>query len=80
MSGLLAQLQRDLGAIEISPPSLRGVLTRVTGMILTARGIRAPLGAYCEVMAEGAPPPKTVSFVMTSCQFAALPGLFHTPQ
>ncbi|MEY4357276.1 MAG: Flagellum-specific synthase [Pseudomonadota bacterium] len=52
MSALLAQLQRDLGSVQISPPSLHGVLTRVTGMILTARGIRVPLGAYCEVMAE----------------------------
>ncbi len=49
---LLGVLQRRLSGIEVSPPTVRGVLTRVTGMMLSARGVRAPLGAYCEVMAE----------------------------
>ena len=49
---LLETLQHRLSSAEISAPSVRGVLTRVTGMILSARGVRAPLGAYCEVMAE----------------------------
>lgn len=48
----LVALEQQLSALEIAPPSARGVLTRVTGMILSARGVRAPLGAYCEVMAE----------------------------
>jgi len=53
MTGAVLQgLQQRLSAIEISAASVRGVLTRVTGMILSARGVRAPLGAYCEVMAE----------------------------
>jgi len=49
---LLGALQQRLSGIEVSPPTVRGVLTRVTGMMLSARGVRAPLGAYCEVMAE----------------------------
>ena len=31
-------------------------MTRVTGMILTARGVRAPLGASCEVIGEDGEP------------------------
>lgn len=49
---LLGSLQQRLSSVEVSPPTVRGVLTRVTGMMLSARGVRAPLGAYCEVMAE----------------------------
>ncbi|MCX7051941.1 MAG: flagellum-specific ATP synthase FliI, partial [Proteobacteria bacterium] len=37
---------------SVPAPSICGVLTRVTGMMLSARGVRAPLGAYCEVVAE----------------------------
>ncbi len=49
---LLGSLQQRLSSVEVSPPTVRGVLTRVTGMMLSARGVRAPLGAYCEVIAE----------------------------
>jgi flagellum-specific ATP synthase len=51
-SAVLDDLTARLSGIEVSPPSLQGSLTRVTGMLLTARGIRAPLGAYCEVISE----------------------------
>lgn len=44
--------QHRLEKIELSPPGVCGVLTRVTGMLIAARGVRAPLGAYCEIMAE----------------------------
>jgi flagellum-specific ATP synthase len=49
---LLGSLQQRLLSVEVSPPTVQGVLTRVTGMMLSARGVRAPLGAYCEVIAE----------------------------
>jgi len=52
VSGALDDLASRLESVEISPPALQGSLSRVTGMILTARGIRAPLGAYCEVLTE----------------------------
>jgi flagellum-specific ATP synthase len=52
VSRALEDLATRLETIEISPPALQGSLSRVTGMILTARGIRAPLGAYCEVLTE----------------------------
>jgi len=48
----LLQLGERLAQIRITDPAKRGVLTRVTGMILTARGVRAPLGASCEVIGE----------------------------
>lgn len=51
-SGIIDTLQRRIQDLELSPPTVCGVLTRVTGMLLAARGVRAPLGAYCEVMAE----------------------------
>ncbi|MFN5010952.1 MAG: FliI/YscN family ATPase [Gammaproteobacteria bacterium] len=51
-SGLLEALGQRLSTVELPPPGVCGVLTRVTGMLLGARGVRAPLGAYCEVMAE----------------------------
>ncbi|MEY2722022.1 MAG: Flagellum-specific synthase [Pseudomonadota bacterium] len=49
---LLETLGERLSAMTLPPPGVCGVLTRVTGMLLGARGVRAPLGAYCEVMAE----------------------------
>lgn len=52
----LDALEDRLSHVAISPPRPRGVLSRVTGMLLSARGIRAPLGAYCEVMAEDGEP------------------------
>ena len=51
-AALVENLGERLSAIELPPPGVCGVLTRVTGMLLGARGVRAPLGAYCEVMAE----------------------------
>ena len=51
-AGLLEALGQRLSTVELPPPGVCGVLTRVTGMLLGARGVRAPLGAYCEVMAE----------------------------
>ncbi len=52
----LDALDERLSRLAISAPRPRGVLSRVTGMLLSARGIRAPLGAYCEVMAEEGEP------------------------
>jgi len=49
---LLENLGERLSTLSLPPPGVCGVLTRVTGMLLGARGVRAPLGAYCEVMAE----------------------------
>ena len=49
---LLESLGDRLSAVSVPAPSICGVLTRVTGMMLSARGVRAPLGAYCEVVAE----------------------------
>ena len=49
---MLEELGRRLSAIDLPSPGVCGVLTRVTGMLLGARGVRAPLGSYCEVMAE----------------------------
>ncbi|MFM8988889.1 MAG: FliI/YscN family ATPase [Alphaproteobacteria bacterium] len=51
-AALLDDLGQRLSAIALPPPGVCGVLTRVTGMLLGARGVRAPLGSYCEVMAE----------------------------
>jgi len=52
----LNALDDRISKLAISAPRPRGVLSRVTGMLLSARGIRAPLGAYCEVMAEEGEP------------------------
>lgn len=52
----LNALEDRLSKVAISAPRPRGVLSRVTGMLLSARGIRAPLGAYCEVMSEDGEP------------------------
>lgn len=51
-AALLDDLGRRISAVNLPPPGVCGVLTRVTGMLLGARGVRAPLGSYCEVMAE----------------------------
>jgi flagellum-specific ATP synthase len=51
-AALLESLGDRLSVVTVPPPSICGVLTRVTGMVLGARGVRAPLGAYCEVVAE----------------------------
>ena len=51
-AGILESLCDRLSAVAVPPPSICGVLTRVTGMMLSARGVRAPLGAYCEVIAD----------------------------
>ncbi len=52
----LLQLGEQLAQIRVAEPAKRGVLTRVTGMILTARGVRAPLGSACEVIGEDGKP------------------------
>jgi flagellum-specific ATP synthase len=53
MTVLADSLADRLQEIALAPPQPQGVLTRVSGMLLAARGIRAPLGACCEVHAEG---------------------------
>ena len=51
-ASLLDTLGTSLEALKLAAPSRRGVLTRVTGLILSARGIKASMGAYCDVLAE----------------------------
>jgi flagellum-specific ATP synthase len=36
--------------------AVSGTLVRVTGLVLEAAGVRAPVGSVCEVMGEGHPP------------------------
>jgi len=38
------------------PLDCSGTLVRVTGLVLEAAGVRAPVGSVCEVRAEGQPP------------------------
>ena len=38
------------------PLESSGTLVRVTGLVLEAAGVRAPVGAVCEVLAEGQAP------------------------
>jgi flagellum-specific ATP synthase len=49
---------RDLRNFAEAPQSLEveGSLVRVTGLVLEAAGVRAPVGAVCEVHCEGQPP------------------------
>ena len=51
-TSLLDRLPVAIGGATLAAPSVSGVLTRITGLLLTARGVRVPLGAYCEVVAE----------------------------
>ena len=51
-TSLLERLPVAIGGATLAAPSVSGVLTRITGLLLTARGVRVPLGAYCEVVAE----------------------------
>ncbi len=53
--------QSYLGALEAhatapQPLEAVGLLVRVTGLVLEAAGVRAPVGAVCEVQSEGQPP------------------------
>jgi len=52
--------QRYLGALEdhasaLQPLEAEGSLVRVTGLVLEAAGVRAPVGAVCEVTSPGQP-------------------------
>jgi flagellum-specific ATP synthase len=49
---------RDLRNFAEAPQSLEteGSLVRVTGLVLEAAGVRAPVGAVCEVHCDGQPP------------------------
>ena len=49
---------RDLKSFAEAPQSLEveGSLVRVTGLVLEAAGVRAPVGAVCEVACDGQPP------------------------
>ncbi len=72
MSSPLARVQRwgyflaDLEALAAAPIALRthGTLVRLTGLVLEAAGVRAPLGAVCEVQGHGslAVPAEVVGF------------------
>ncbi|URI06004.1 flagellar protein export ATPase FliI [Aquincola tertiaricarbonis] len=52
------RFQTDLQAFAAAPLPLdsEGVLVRVTGLVLEAAGVRAPVGAVCEVRMDGQPP------------------------
>jgi flagellum-specific ATP synthase len=50
----LADLQ-DYAALP-QPLDSAGTLVRVTGLVLEAAGVRAPVGSICEVRTEGQPP------------------------
>ena len=50
----LADLQ-EYAALP-QPLDSSGTLVRVTGLVLEAAGVRAPVGSVCEVRAEGQPP------------------------
>jgi len=50
----LADLQ-DYAALP-QPLESSGTLVRVTGLVLEAAGVRAPVGSVCEVRADGQPP------------------------
>jgi flagellum-specific ATP synthase len=50
----LADLQ-DYAALP-QPLDSAGTLVRVTGLVLEAAGVRAPVGSICEVRADGQPP------------------------
>jgi flagellum-specific ATP synthase len=49
---------RDLNNFAQTPQSLEteGSLVRVTGLVLEAAGVRAPVGAVCEITGDGMPP------------------------
>lgn len=51
------QLLSDLEAFAAirQPLHSSGALTRVTGLVLEARGVRVPLGSVCEICSEGQP-------------------------
>ena len=56
-----ARWQAFLGALEshaLAPQPLEavGLLVRVAGLVLEAAGVRAPVGAVCEIHSEGQPP------------------------
>ena len=55
---LWSRYLRDLRNFSEAPQSLdiEGSLVRVTGLVLEAAGVRAPVGAVCEVHCEGQPP------------------------
>jgi flagellum-specific ATP synthase len=49
---------RDLHSFAQTPHALEteGSLVRVTGLVLEAAGVRAPVGAVCEISGDGMPP------------------------
>ncbi len=50
----LAELQEFAGTQQ--ELAVSGTLVRVTGLVLEAAGVRAPVGSVCEVMGDGHPP------------------------
>ena len=51
------RFQADLQAFAAAPLPLdsEGVLVRVTGLVLEARGVRVPVGSVCDVRSAGQP-------------------------
>jgi flagellum-specific ATP synthase len=50
----LAELEEFAGTQQ--EMAVSGTLVRVTGLVLEAAGVRAPVGSVCEVMGDGHPP------------------------
>jgi flagellum-specific ATP synthase len=42
-------VEQAVTALETSPPRVKGKVTRIVGMTIEARGMRAPIGALCEI-------------------------------
>jgi flagellum-specific ATP synthase len=57
-SATWSRFLHDLRSFAEAPQGLEieGSLVRVTGLVLEAAGVRAPVGAVCEVSSEGQPP------------------------
>ena len=47
---LKSEIGRSVKKARVSPPTKSGVLARVVGLTLEARGVIAPVGAFCEVI------------------------------
>ena len=52
-TSVLTRFVEGAQGLSLGPMVRCGVLTKVAGTLLTARGIRAPVGSCCELQAEG---------------------------
>ena len=49
MTAFAQYVEQATTTLEASPPLVRGKVTRIVGMTIEARGMRAPIGALCEI-------------------------------